>query len=130
MKKIIVICLFLGFISCNSQEKKETSFVNVSVEEFQKLISTKGAQLVDVRTSRAYKKGHIKNALLIDYMSSDFKTKAFKGIDKSKPVLLYCTSGVLSARSAKMYKKAGFEKVYNLLGGFNAWSAKKLKIEK
>jgi rhodanese-related sulfurtransferase len=120
----------MGLISCNSQEKKETSFVNVNVEEFQKLISTKGAQLIDVRTFRVYEKGHIKNALLIDYMSSDFKTKAFKGIDKSKPVLLYCTSGVFSARSAKMYKEAGFKKVYNLVGGFRAWKAKNLEIEK
>jgi rhodanese-related sulfurtransferase len=130
MKKSILIFLFMGLISCNSQEKKETSFVNVNVEEFQKLISTKGAQLIDVRTFRVYEKGHIKNALLIDYMSSDFKTKAFKGIDKSKPVLLYCTSGVFSARSAKMYKEAGFKKVYNLVGGFRAWKAKNLEIEK
>jgi rhodanese-related sulfurtransferase len=130
MKKSILIFLFMGLISCNSQEKKETTFVNVNVEEFQKLISTKGAQLIDVRTFRVYEKGHIKNALLIDYMSSDFKTKAFKGIDKSKPVLLYCTSGVFSARSAKMYKEAGFKKVYNLVGGFRAWKAKNLEIEK
>lgn len=129
MKKFILV-FFLGLISCNSQEKKEMAFVNVNVEEFQKLITTKGAQLIDVRTLGEYKRGHLKNALLIDYMSSDFKTKAFKGIDKSKPVLLYCASGGRSARSAKMYKEAGFKKVYNLVGGFRAWSAKNLKIEK
>lgn len=120
----------MGLISCNSQEKKETSFVNVNVEEFQKLISTKGAQLIDVRTLGEYNSGHLKNALLIDYMSSDFKSKAFKGIDKSKPVLLYCASGGRSAKSAKMYKEAGFKKVYNLVGGFRAWKAKNLEIEK
>ncbi|MDG1528908.1 MAG: rhodanese-like domain-containing protein [Polaribacter sp.] len=130
MKKSILIFLFMGLISCNSQEKKETSFVNVNVEEFQKLISTKGAQLIDVRTLGEYNSGHLKNALLIDYMSSDFKSKAFKGIDKSKPVLLYCASGGRSAKSAKMYKEAGFKKVYNLVGGFRAWKAKNLEIEK
>ena len=122
--------MFLGLISCQSQEKKEMTFANVNVEEFQKLLSVKGAQLIDVRTSRAYKNGHIKNANHIDYLSSDFKSKAFKGLDKTKPVLVYCTSGVLSARSAKLYKAAGFTKVYNLAGGIRAWRVKNFKIEK
>ena len=63
-------------------------------------------------------------------MAADFKEKAFEGLDKSKPVLVYCASGGRSAKSAKIYKEAGFTKVYNLLGGFRAWSAKGLNIEK
>lgn len=130
MKKIVVLFLVLGLSSCKSQEKKEVSFIDVNVEEFQKLIEKNGAQLIDVRTPGEYENGHIKNALLIDYMSNDFKDKAFKGLDKTKPVLVYCASGGRSAKSAKMYTNAGFEKVYNLLGGFRAWSAKNLEIEK
>ena len=130
MKKIIVLFLVLGLSSCKSQEKKEVSFIDVNVEEFQNMIEKNGAQLIDVRTPAEYENGHIKNALLIDYMSNDFKDKAFKGLDKTKPVLVYCASGGRSAKSAKMYKDAGFEKVYNLLGGFRAWSAKNLEIEK
>jgi len=130
MKKVIVVCLLLGMISCNSQEKQQTSFIDVNVAEFQQLISKEKVQLVDVRTPEEFKAGHIKNAILINYMSADFKDKAFKGLDKSKPVLVYCASGGRSAKSAKIYKEAGFTKVYNLLGGFNAWSAKNLEIEK
>ncbi len=130
MKKIIVVCLFLGFLSCKSQEKKEAIVVDVNVEEFQQLISQKGVQLIDVRTPAEFKEGYIKNAILIDYMAADFKEKAFEGLDKSKPVLVYCASGGRSAKSAKIYKEAGFTKVYNLLGGFRAWSAKGLNIEK
>jgi rhodanese-related sulfurtransferase len=130
MKKVVIVCLFLGMISCNSQEKKSATFEDITVAQFQKMIGKKGAQLIDVRTPREYEKGHIKNALLIDYMSGDFKAKAFKGLDKSKPVLVYCASGGRSAKSVKMYKEAGFEKVYNLAGGFRAWKAKNLEIEK
>jgi len=130
MKKLLVICLFIGFTSCKSQEKKAMIFENVTVEQFQKLIQKSGAQLIDVRTPGEYKKGHLKNALLIDYMANDFKANAFKGLDKSKPVLVYCASGGRSAKSAKIYMDAGFTKVYNLLGGFRAWKAKKLEIEK
>lgn len=130
MKNLVVIYLLLGLISCNSQEKKETSFVDINVEEFYKGIQKEGIQLVDVRTPDEYDKGHIKNAILIDFFENNFKEISTKKLDKKKPVYLYCRSGGRSARAAKMYKEAGFTKVYNLLGGFNAWSAKGLKIEK
>jgi rhodanese-related sulfurtransferase len=130
MKKVVLVCLFLGLIACNSQEKKSTSFEDVSVEQFQQLIGKNGAQLIDVRTAEEYENGHLKNALLIDYLAADFKTKAFDGLDKTKPVLVYCASGGRSAKSAKIYKDAGFEKVYNLVGGFKAWSSNNLEIEK
>ena len=130
MKKAILICLLFSFLSCKGQENKIETFIDVNVEEFQKLIGKNGAQLIDVRTLGEYNRGHLKDALLIDYTADDFKTKAFDGLDKSKPVLIYCASGGRSARSAKIYKEAGFTKVYNLLGGFRAWKAKNLEIEK
>lgn len=130
MKKFIVVCLLLGMISCKSQEKKEMPFVDVNVTEFQQLVSKEGIQLVDVRTPEEFKAGHIKNAKLINFFDSDFKEQSTKVLDKNKPVYLYCRSGGRSAKSAKIYKEAGFTKVYNLLGGFNAWSTKNLKIEK
>ena len=130
MKKAVFICLFLGFLSCKGQEKKADTFIDVNVEAFQKMIGKNGSQLIDVRTPREYGNGHLKDALLINFMEDDFTNKAFKGLDKSKPVLIYCASGGRSAKSAKLYKEAGFTKVYNLLGGFRAWKAKNLKIEK
>lgn len=130
MKRVILSCLLVVVLSCKGQEKKTETFMDVHVEEFQKMIQKKGAQLIDVRTPSEYEKGHLKDALLINYMADDFKAKAFEGLDTSKPVFIYCASGGRSAKSAKMYTEAGFTKVYNLLGGFNAWKAKNLEIEK
>ena len=130
MKKAVFICFFLGFLSCKGQEKKAETFIDVDVEAFQKMIGKNGSQLIDVRTPREYGNGHLKDALLINFMADDFADKAFKGLDKSKPVLIYCASGGRSAKSAKLYKEAGFTKVYNLLGGFRSWKAKNLEIEK
>jgi len=130
MKKVVLTCLLVGFLSCKGQEKKTEAFVDVTVEVFQKMIHKKGAQLIDVRTPREYERGHLKDAILINYMADDFKSKAFEGIDKSTPVFIYCASGGRSAKSARIYAEAGFTKVYNLLGGFNAWKRKNLEIEK
>lgn len=130
MKKIILIGLLISFVSCNSQDKKTTIILDIEVAEFQQLISKKNVQLVDVRTPGEFKNGHIKNAKLINFFDKDFKTEILKKIDKNKPVYVYCKSGGRSAKAAKMYKEAGFKKVFNLLGGFNAWSASGQKIEK
>lgn len=130
MRNVLIICLFLGLASCSGQEKKTHTFENVTVKKFQQLIKAKGAQLIDVRTPGEYEKGHLKDALLIDFMNSNFKDIAFSEVDKDKPILVYCASGGRSAKAAKIYKDAGFLKVYNLLGGFRAWKAKNLEIEK
>jgi rhodanese-related sulfurtransferase len=44
-----------------------------------------------------------------------------KKLDKNKPVLVYCAAGGRSASAAKDLKKAGFKKVYDLEGGYDAW---------
>ena len=130
MKKIILIGLLISFVSCNSQDKKTTIILDIEVAEFQQLISKKNVQLIDVRTPVEFKKGHLKNAKLINFFDKDFKSEILKKIDKNKPVYVYCKSGGRSAKAAKIYKAAGFKKVFNLLGGFNAWSASGQKIEK
>lgn len=129
MKRLAILFLFVGLISCNSQDKKETSFVDVNVEEFRKGIQKEGIQLVDVRTPKEFKAGHIKRATLINFFDESFKEVSTKKLNKNQPVYLYCRSGGRSAKAAKMYTNAGFKKVYNLLGGFNAWSASGQEIE-
>ena len=131
MKNYFILCFVFVAFSCNSQTKKETTAIeDVSVEKFQKMISKKGAQLVDVRTPDEYKAGHLEKAKLINIFDKDFTEQSLKLLDKDKPVYVYCRSGGRSANAAKIYEKAGFKKVYNLVGGYGAWSAKNQKIVK
>jgi rhodanese-related sulfurtransferase len=48
--------------------------------------------------------------------------------DKNAPVVLYCRSGRMSAEAAEVLAGMGYARVYNLVGGFNAWAAAGLPL--
>jgi len=121
IKRILTATLFAVcvtfFFSCVSQPVQ-----TVNVDEFEKqLITTKGEQLIDVRTLQEFEKYRIKSAKNIDFKTSDFRNKIEK-LDKTKPLLIYCLSGVRSKAAAEVCKEIGFGVVYDLGGGINAWS--------
>lgn len=88
---------------------------------FKAAIRQKKVQLVDVRTPREYKGGHIGKAVNIDLFQGGSFKQAFEKFDKSKPVYLYCRSGSRSKKAAQKILDMGFEKVYDLQGGYMRW---------
>lgn len=46
---------------------------------------------------------------------------AFKKLDPSKAVYLYCRSGNRSGKAAKLLVSLGFNEVYDLRGGYASW---------
>lgn len=97
------------------------SITKLDSEQFErKLSEVKIPVLIDVRTSGEYMGGHLKNATLMDFYASDFKSRASK-LDRTKPVFVYCASGVRSNSAAEVLKGLGFQ-VYDLAGGIRSWS--------
>jgi adenylyltransferase/sulfurtransferase len=45
-----------------------------------------------------------------------------KELDPTKTYILFCRTGVRSARGVHQLSAAGFSHVYNLFGGINAWA--------
>ncbi|MFK8163335.1 MAG: rhodanese-like domain-containing protein [Lewinella sp.] len=43
-------------------------------------------------------------------------------MDPTKTYLVYCAAGGRSGKTCGMLNDAGFEKVYNLKGGYSAWN--------
>ncbi|OIQ18780.1 rhodanese-like domain-containing protein [Lacinutrix sp. MedPE-SW] len=126
--KIIVLALFLGFTLLNCEDKKNNPVTVVSVEEMDTLLSLENVQLIDVRTKDEYDKGHINKSQNIDFNSPTFDTDII-GLDKEKPVILYCQRGGRSAKCAEKMQKAGFKKIYDLKGGFSKWQFKALDLK-
>ena len=118
MKKYLSVMAFslLSLFSCKGYE-------NLGVQAFETKLAGDGTvQLLDVRTASEFAEGHIAPAINIDWYSSNFLKDAEASLDKSRPVLVYCRSGRRSASAAAALEKAGF-KVFNLSGGYLAWTA-------
>jgi sulfur-carrier protein adenylyltransferase/sulfurtransferase len=75
--------------------------------------------LLDVRQPAEYERTHIPAAKLIPLprLSDDLDA-----LDPKKPVIVYCAVGGRSRVAAQMLAGYGFDKVYNLNGGINAWN--------
>jgi len=123
MKKLISISLIVSLLtlnSCNSQEKK--SYSNINLTALKEDVIGKNVQFVDVRTADEYKNGHIDDADNIDYYNSEkFKIEIEK-YNKEEPIYIYCKSGGRSKSASKLLDKMGFTTIFNYSGGWNEWS--------
>jgi rhodanese-related sulfurtransferase len=90
----------------------------ITVEEARALISAEAVTILDVRDHRSYRAGHIAGArLLHEALERALLTEgAFE-----RPLLLYCYHGNSSRAKAEHFTQLGFQRVYNLEGGYTAW---------
>lgn len=123
-RQILNTFFFLSafFYANTMSAQNQTREAKVKVEEFeQKIKSSDDPQIVDVRTPEEYKKGHVKDALNVDWNSEEFDNMV-KALDKNQPVYVYCLSGGRSAKAAERLKETGFTEIYELEGGMMAWN--------
>lgn len=74
---------------------------------------------LDAREKEEYTVSHIKGARWIGY--NTFKAKNIKGLDKDKPIVVYCTVGYRSEKITEKLVKMGYSNVSNLYGGIFEW---------
>lgn len=91
-----------------------------SQTDYAKLV-TDGAQIVDVRTKGEYQGGHIKGSVNIPL---DTLVKNLSHLDKTKPVITCCASGMRSASAKSILESNGFGEVHN--GG--GWTSLQSKL--
>jgi rhodanese-related sulfurtransferase len=129
-KTLFFSALFVGIsLSLTAQSSKDGVIKNIEPQELNTVLKSNTVQLVDVRTPNEFKMGHINKALNINYYDQDFSQQISK-LDKSKPIYVYCRSGVRSKYSSEILKKLGFKNIYNLKGGILNWNANNLPLIK
>ena len=126
MKKYVFI-LFTAFtVMLSSCSNAQSAKSNLSATEFsEKLKEMPNAPLIDVRTPEEFSKGHLSNAVNINWNGDDFQQQVSK-LDKSKPVFVYCLSGGRSGSAASQMRADGFQQVYEMNGGMMKWRAANL----
>lgn len=119
MKKIYsLLLLVLVFASCQAQTKSPQL---VSAEDFQSKVEAGNVQLIDVRTPKEFKQGHLKNAKNVHLYDQDFGTQIDK-LNKKETVYVYCKAGGRSAEAVEIMQKHGFESIVELNGGTDSWT--------
>ena len=88
--------------------------------ELTTLINRDNALVVDLSASNDFEKGHIAGSKSVQPSQFDPESKLLAAV-KTLPVVVTCRTGQASAGAAKRLKKAGFDKVYWLDGGVQAW---------
>jgi rhodanese-related sulfurtransferase len=109
------------------KENVEGTINNVSVKQFQELISKKDGIILDVRTKNETDRGHLKDASFVDFYSPDFESK-INLMQKNSPIYIYCQSGARSYKAAQIMARNGFKFIYNLSGGFRMWQNEGMEV--
>lgn len=83
------------------------------------LVQKQGAVLLDVRTPEEFAEGHVDGAINVPVQVLEAKLASLPA-KKDQDVVVYCRSGVRSARASGILKTAGFMKVHDL-GAMSNW---------
>ena len=97
--------------------------MNLNLEDWKQQKESDSKNIcLDVRTAEEYKDGYIENSINIDFYKSMEFMKFLDNLNKDDNYFIYCRSGKRSDASCQIMKEFGFNNVFNLEGGFIAWS--------
>lgn len=78
--------------------------------------------VLDVREPQEFASGHIKGAINIPRGTLEFKLGNIPNINSSKSkIVMYCLSGGRCSLAALSLLQLGYENVYSIEGGIQAW---------
>ena len=122
MKSLILSTLLVVLFSCtNHSQQKGIQLVSVQAYA-EALKSTSSATIIDVRTQEEFQGGHLKDAVNFNVVAPEFANQVSQ-LDRDHAVFVYCKAGGRSADAASIMKDMGFDIIYDMQGGYMAWSA-------
>ncbi|HSR66105.1 MAG TPA: rhodanese-like domain-containing protein [Xanthomonadaceae bacterium] len=104
-----------------------TGYKRIAPAGLTALVNRDNALVVDLRALADFEKGHIpgsKNVLPSQFDPENKQLAAARAL----PVVLVCKAGNSAGDAARRLKKAGFEHVYVLDGGIQAWQQADLPL--
>ncbi|SEL80378.1 Rhodanese-related sulfurtransferase [Colwellia chukchiensis] len=102
----------------------------LSTQQMTLLVNRESGVVVDTRSEKDFKAGHIIDAL---HLSNEKVSKNdFASLEKhkDKPIIVVCSAGISASKVANQLAKAGFSRVSILKGGMGAWQSAGLPVTK
>lgn len=94
--------------------------MEITKEQLDKKVE-QGAILVDVRSPQEFKEGHLEKAILLpEYEIGEDVTETLQ--DKTKTIIVYCSTGHRGLKAQKLLQNLGYEQVYNLCHGLENYN--------
>ncbi|WP_428773629.1 thiosulfate sulfurtransferase GlpE [Vibrio sp.] len=101
-------------------------FKQIDVQGALNLIEQQQAALVDIRDPQSYALAHAQSAF---HLTNDSLVSFMDQVEFDQPVLVMCYHGISSQGAAQYLVNQGFEQVYSVDGGFEAWQRANLPVD-
>jgi hydroxyacylglutathione hydrolase len=117
---ILVLAIVVSSACYYYLQLQGSSQGDINVQQARSLIETNpNLVIVDVRTPEEFSTGYIEGAM---NLCSECDAQLLLDIlDPDDGILLYCRTGRRSANALRILRENGYEKVYNMVGGIEAW---------
>ncbi|HKN02063.1 MAG TPA: molybdopterin-synthase adenylyltransferase MoeB [Candidatus Binataceae bacterium] len=106
--------------SKNILDEARSQIKQVDIDEARRMMEKPGTVVIDVREPDEWRQGHLDKAIGISRGFLELRVEE-KVPDHKTPIIVQCASGTRSLLAARTLRELGYENVYNLTGGFNAW---------
>ena len=101
------------------ESNQRPSILQLSAPQLKEMIdSGVPFELIDVRTEEERVIAKIDGARLLDKACHDY----LLGLDRGAAIVFQCHHGIRSQSAAEYFIGHGFQRLYNLAGGIDAWS--------
>ena len=93
-------------------------FAHISIQQTKDKLTSGQTKIVDIRDEASFAGGHISGSV---HLTNGTLNQFVADTDFETPVIVVCYHGHSSQQAAQFLIHQGFEEVYSMDGGFEAW---------
>jgi uncharacterized NAD(P)/FAD-binding protein YdhS/glyoxylase-like metal-dependent hydrolase (beta-lactamase superfamily II)/rhodanese-related sulfurtransferase len=90
----------------------------ITAQDLNEQLESRNLHVVDVRRNTEWQAGHIHCA---SWRPLDALKSSLSEMDRKQPFAVHCKGGYRSLIACSLLRRAGFQNVTNVIGGFDAW---------
>lgn len=123
---VVLVFYALPYVQGEAEKEPPKGYYEILSKQANALLKKyRNWVILDLRTPKEFKAGHLKGAKNLNYYADDFEAK-MEALDRSKTYLVHCASGGRSGKAMKLFKRKKFAAVYHMKDGYKGWMAAKL----